>query len=394
MPLLSANAVAYPFIKVDIVPPPAPVMSRSPGVIAVVGKTPAGATGGAAPLNAPREVGSPADAVDLFASRTAGGAPIHTALSTSLTLAFQQDPRPAKIYGVRVDGDSYADALSALEAVDDVTFVALAHEYAIDPLMALKAHVEDTSAAGSKRIGVAMADPTRARGQTWAAETVAALTAAGKVLKSDDSRMIVVAGRAASDALAPDFATAAMSAIAGLQPQVSPVLKQVRGVPIPKELQYSPSEIKALSAEGIIPIIDPELIPGDGQFMAEGVLFTSDANRPYVDIVRVLDDLEFRLRAGLIGTVSDARITRPGLTLVKATAEGILGPLKQRAVIDDFTVAIPLLDRLSIPEAARTAADTNEITNARATRGVDMTVTVVYGPQIHQLGVKLRMVFA
>jgi hypothetical protein len=278
--------------------------------------------------------------------------------------------------------------------VDDVTFVGLAKEYGIDPQMALKAHVENVSADGGRRIGVAMVDPTRARSQTWVDDTVGALTGAGKVLKSDVSRMIVVAGRAATDALSPDFASAAMSAIAGLAPESSPVLKQVRGVPTPKELQFSPSEIKKLSAEGIIPIIDPELIAGDGQFLAEGVLFTGDATRPYVDIVRVLDDLEFRLRAGLIGTVGDARITRPGLTLVKATAEGILGPLKRRAMIDDFTVTIPLLERLSIPEAARTPGDVNEITAARANRAVDLTVTVVYGPQIHSLAVKLRMTFA
>lgn len=394
MPILSATAVAYPFIKVDIVPPPAPVADRSPGVIAIVGKTPSGADGGTAPINAPREVSSPADAVDLFAKRTAGGAPVHTALSASLMLAFLQDPQPSKVYGVRVDGTDYASALSALEAVDDVTFVALAKEHDIDAQLALKAHVETTSAAGSKRIGVAMVDPTRAKSQTWVADTVGALTGAGKVLRSDVSRMIVVAGRAASESDSPDFASAAMAAIAGREPQVSPVLKQVRGTAIPKELQFSPSEIKGLSQEGIIPIIDPELIPGDGQFMAEGVLFTTDPTRLYVDIVRVLDDLEFRLRAGLIGSVGDARITRPGLTLVKTSAEGILGPLKRRAVIDDFSISIPLLERLAIPEAARTPADVNEIVNARATRGVDMTVTVVYGPQIHQLGVKLQMVFA
>lgn len=393
MPLLSATAVAYPFIKVEIVPPPAPVVSRSPGVIAIVGKTPAGADGGSAPINAPREVTSPAEANTLFAAAP-GGAVQPTQLSTSLALAFQQDPRPSKIYGVRVDGDDYAAALSTLEAVDDVTFVGLAKEYGIDPLMALKAHVENVSADGGRRIGVAMVDPTRARSQTWAADTVGALTGAGKVLRSDVSRMIVVAGRAATDLLSPDFASAAMSAIAGLAPESSLVLKQVRGVPIPKELQFSPSEIKNLSAEGIIPIIDPELIAGDGQFMAEGVLFTGDATRPYADIVRVLDDLEFRLRAGLIGTVGDARITRPGLTLVKVTAEGILGPLKRRAMIDDFAVTIPLLERLSIPESARTPEDVNEITAARATRAVDLTVTVVYGPQIHSLAVKLRMVFA
>lgn len=391
MPLLTA--VAYPFIRVDIVAPPAPVASRSPGVVAVVGITPDGAEGGAAPVNAPRVVESSGDAIDLFASRGASGAAQNTRLSSSLLLALAQDPRPSKVYGVRVAGTDYAAALHALEAVDDVTFVSLAHEYAVDPLVALRAHVEAASADGNRRIGVAMADPTRARSQTWAEDTVAALTGAGKVVRSDNSRMIVVAGRAASDALAPDFATAAMAAIAGYEPHISPVLKQVRGTPIPKELQFAPSEVKKLSAEGIIPIIDPELIPGEGQYLAEGALFTSDAQRPYVDIVRVLDDIEFRLRAGLIGTVGDARITRPGLTLVKTTAEGILGPLKRRAVIDDFAINIPLLERLALAESARTPADVNEITNARATRAVDMTVTVVYGPQIHQLGVQLRMTF-
>jgi hypothetical protein len=301
-----------------------------------------------------------------------------------------QNPRPSKIYGVRVDGIDYGPALTALEAVDDVTFVSLAKEANLDALATLRTHVENTSAAGSPRIGVALVDPTRAINQTWVADTLAAV---GPRLRSGNSRMMVVAGRARDDASTPDFATAAMAAVAGYEPHISPVLKQIRGVTMPKELQFRPGEIKGLSEEGIIPIIDPELIPGEGMFLAEGCLFTADANRPYVDIVRVLDDLEFRLRAGLIGTIGDGRITRVGLTQVKTTTEGILGPLKRRAVIDDFTVEIPLLDRLSIPEAARTAADVNEIDRARATRAVDMGVIVVYGPQIHRLGVKLRMTF-
>ena len=39
-----------------------------------------------------------------------------------------QDPKPSKIYGVRVGGDDYAAALASLEAADDVTFVSLAEE--------------------------------------------------------------------------------------------------------------------------------------------------------------------------------------------------------------------------------------------------------------------------
>lgn len=385
--------IAYPFIQVEIVPPPAPVAARSPGVVAVVGITPDGGDGGTAPVDAPRTVDSPAEAITLFANRAADGTPQPTALSSSLQLAMLQDPRPSKIYGVRAAAGGYTAALAALEAVDDVTFVSLAKESNIDAQMELKKHVENASAAGSKRIGVAMVPPARALSQTWAEETLGGLTGAGKVLRSDVGRMIVVAGRAATDALAPDFATAAMAAIAGFQPQISPVLKQVRGINIPKELQFRPGEVRDLAQEGIIPLIDPELIPGEGLYMAEGALFTSDATRPYVDIVRVLDHLEFRLRAGLIGIIGDARITKPGLTLVKTDAEGILGPMKRNAVVDDFSVSIPLLDMLNIPESARTPTDVNLITNARATRAVDMTITVVYGPAIHHLGVRLRMTF-
>ena len=45
----------------------------------------------------------------------------------------------------------------------------------------------------------------------------------------------------------------------------------------------------------------------------------------------VLDDIDFRLKAGLIGSVGDARITKAGLTLVANRIDGILGPLKRGA---------------------------------------------------------------
>jgi len=393
MPVLQENALAYPFVRVNVVPPPAPRVSRNPGVIAIVGKTPDGDAGGDAPVNAPRVVSSAADAITRFAKRTAAGTDAPTQLSRSLELALRQNPGPSKVYGVRVKGNDYAAALAALEAVDDVTFVSLAKEADVAALAALRGHVEKASAGGAKRIGVAMVDPARALSQTWAKDTVTGLKPAGGTVMSDDSRMIVVAGRAATMDLAPDFASAAMAAIAGLEPQVSPVLKQVRGTPIPKELQFSPSEIKELALEGVIPIIDPELISGEGQYMADGVLFTGDTNRPYVDIVRVLDDIEFKLRAGLIGTIGDARITRPGLTLIKSVAEGILGVLQRRAVIDSFTVTIPILEILSLPDNARTSADNDEINKARTTRQIDMVATVVYGPQVHQIGVRFQMTY-
>jgi hypothetical protein len=173
------------------------------------------------------------------------------------------------------------------------------------------------------------------------------------------------------------------------------VLKKIRGVTIPKETQYGPAEIKGLTDNdnNINPVIDPALIVGESLHFAEGRTFTTDASMLYVDIVRTLDDIDFRLKAGLIGSIGDARITKAGMTQVKVRTEGILGPLKARAVIDDYNVQIPVLDVLALPTTAWTTTDSALVTTARANRTVDMIVTVTYGPAVHRLRVALTPKF-
>lgn len=385
-------SAAYPFVEVRIdTSALQPVAQRSPGVIAVVGKTPNGAAGGTAAANVPHAVYTSDSAASLFAKKNTDGSVASTTLYASLMLAMQQDPKPSKIYGVRVSGNNYAAALSGLEAADDVTFVSLADEKTVGAatsgataatgLHALKEHVENMSAQGQKRIGVAMIDPSVDKSATY----VTAVSGAVSALKSDSSRMIMVAARGAAE----DTATAAMSAIAGYAPHISMVLKKIRGISIPVEKQYSPAEIIGLSDAGLLPVIDPELIVGSSLHFAEGRCFTSDASMLYIDIVRVLDDIEFRLKAGLIGLVGDARITKAGMTRLRAQVHGILGPLKRRAVIADFSVTIPVLDALSIPEAARSPTDKAIITTARANREVELLVSITYGPAVHRLRVTL-----
>ncbi|WP_322762463.1 hypothetical protein, partial [Frankia sp. Cr2] len=188
---------AFPFIEVRVVSPAPPTAQRSPGVIAVVGKTPSTADGGSAAVNTPVRIETLDDAVVQFARRQAGNV-VRNALYNSLELALLQDPHPAKVYGVKVAGDDYAAALGGLEAADDVTMVSLANEVTIGTpaganpptgLHALKAHVETMSLAGQRRIGFAMTDPAAAKTPTYVADTIAALTP----LKSTTSRMFVVA---------------------------------------------------------------------------------------------------------------------------------------------------------------------------------------------------------
>lgn len=390
-------AAAFPYIQVTInTSAMLPIATRSAGVIAVVGIS----TTGAAPINTPIVVASAADAATNFASLDANGVVIPTPLYTSLVLAFEQDPQPTKVYGVKVTSD-YAGGLAALEGCDDVTFVSLANVAAVGTaatvasgttpasgptlLLALQDHIERISAAGDRRIGVAMIDPTIAKTPTYAA-TVATQYAP---LQSSDGRMILVAARGATQ----DVATAAMAAIAGYDPQISILLKEISSVTMPLASQYSATEITALAQANINPIIDPSLIDGDGLYFGDGRTFSSDPTRLFVDVVRVLDSIEFQLKAALIGLIGDARITKSGLVRVQTRIESVLEPLVDQDILTDFSIDIPVLDIVSRAESTWSAGDTAAVTAARANRAVDVQVSVTYGPAVHRLNVTLAMGF-
>jgi hypothetical protein len=391
-----AVPIAYPFIEVSITPPAPPVAERAPGVIAIVGITPAGPDGGVTAANTPVEIDTLDDAVTHFAATNANGTVKTNALYDSIELAFLQNPRPSKIYGVRVSGTDYAGALASLEGVTDVTFVSLANETTVgDPtaapptgLHALKLHVENMSGQGLSRIGVAMVDPTRAKSPTYVADVVTALTAP-HTLVSSISRMVMIAARGSDG----DMATAAMAAIAGLAPQSSVVLKPVVGVDIPHEQRYSPSEIIGLSNANLIPIIHPALITGDSLNFGEGRLFTSNASLLFIDLVRVIDDVNFKLQAGLIGAIGDARITKAGLTLLQTQFHAILDQIVAAEEIDEYDVDIPILDILQTPESTWTAAQNQQVVDARANRLLDCFVTIVYGPAVSCLQISLVVKF-
>jgi len=167
------------------------------------------------------------------------------------------------------------------------------------------------------------------------------------------------------------------------------VLKQVSELTMPLAQQYGPGEIKKLSEAGFIPIIDPALISGTSLHLAEGQTFSADAKLRFIDTVRTLDDIDFRLKAGLIGLVGDARITRSGLITLKARIEGILGVVQREQAIDTFKVDIPVLDILTLPEEARTAPDKLVLSDARQNRVVNVDVQVTLGPATHRVAVKL-----
>src|SRR5262249_49010174 len=196
----------------------APVAERAPGVIATGGSTDGA---GAAPTNVPLVVDTLGDAATLFAA-VSGGVATPNPLYESLRLALLQDPRPSKIYGVKLAGTDFDGGLAALEAADDVTFVSLANVTAAADLSKLKAHAEGMSAAGRTRIAGMMGDPTVAKPPTYASEVHAGLTGTPN-LESSVSRVLMVAARGAKNDLGAqaDTASAAMAAVAGYSPSTS-----------------------------------------------------------------------------------------------------------------------------------------------------------------------------
>jgi hypothetical protein len=386
-------SVAFPFVTV-VTDTSAlrPAVQRAPGVLAVVGPAGTAAQGGSVAADTPTRVADGEEAATFFSS-TSRGTTSSNPLYDALKLALIQTPAPNTVYGVRVGEGGFASALAALEAADDVTIVALAGVHpertagetdpfaaaALTALVALKDHVETMSAAGNKRIGVAMIDPSFPRSNTYTDDLN---TGAGSLASS---RIVLIAARGAVG----DAGVAAAAAMAGYPPSVSMVLKQVNGVALPLAGQFGPGEIRALSEKGFVPLIDPALISGETLHLAEGRTFKPGDPLQYIDTVRTLDDIEFRLKAGLIGLVGDARITRSGLITLKARIEGILGVVQREQAIDGFRIQIPVLDILSIPEDARTPADRKTVKDARDTRAVAVLLEVTLGPATHRVDVQL-----
>lgn len=377
------HSAAFPFVSVDVdTSALARTAARSPGVVAVVGES----SLDAAHDEVPTQISTIAEAAAKFDGK----------LLESLVTVMTQRRRPERVYAVQTAGGNanhYGSALDAILGVDDITGVALAKETRVAQLKKLRDHVQTAQSDGNKRIGYAMVDPAFAE-----ADYPTKANAKYASLKGDLARMVLVAARLATTdddpPEVPDVAAATMSIVHGHAPHISALLKPLNGFKIPLEAQFTKTEIEQLSSLGINPVIDPQLMPGEGLHLAEGRLYSTNSELLYIDTVRTLDDIEFRLRAGLMGMIGDARITRVGLTKVKNRIAGILERLVRASVITRFAIEIPVLEALLIPADGRSPGDDQLITEARSQRVVVIGIEVVYGPAVHRIDVTLHPSFA
>jgi hypothetical protein len=358
--------------------------TRAFGDIAIVGEST-----GNGPVKTPIPITNP-DGVSHPSNASGAGRAVDDqswfqgALGAAVRKAFEQDPGPTTVWAVRIEPQAVvADREQALTnalaevAKLDVQIVVLANtpltptagRTSIEKLAAHVGTVSQNGGDGKERIGVAMLG-----------KGVAATDLVTGAMSS--ARMVMVAHNSSEDA-----AAAVAGVIAGYEPHVSLLLKPVN---LSMDSHFSDAEIESFNSNRINWLTDPVLLPGKGLYMGEG--YTLGANMPYIDIVRTVDDVSFRLKAALISSIGDLRVSRSGLRALASQMTAVLEPLKQREVIEGYDVFLPLLVLLDKDPASLTDAELQQISNAQNSRVVDSIVSVDYAGAIHRLNITLKFV--
>ena len=310
-------------------------------------------------------------------------------LGEAIALAFGQTPGPTLVYGVAVNSAT-PDFAAALRAVAGLnvqlvmlanTPVTAATTTAGGPLALLADHVVSVSSTGGdgqERMGVAMLT----KGSTTVADVPKALAT---------ERMVYIAHQ--SD---QDVAAAVTGVIAGYEPHVSLLLKPVRI----NNSSFTAAQIEQINGsenldaggpagQGVNWLTSPSLIPGQGVFLGEG--YTGDpAGKKFIDIVRTVDDVSFRLKAQLIKSIGNLRISRSGLRGLVAQMEAVLGPLVSAEVLDGFELIVPLLVLLDKDPATLTADELNRIHTANVQRLVQVLAAVRYAGAMHRISILMN----
>ncbi|WP_051866598.1 hypothetical protein [Streptomyces griseus] len=297
-------------------------------------------------------------------------------LLRAVRTAFAQSPPPTVVWGVPVDYTTpiWGDGLDKVDKLN-VQIVVLANtplnSTTSGTVALLTSHVTADLGDGKERIGVAMLDRSV---QTSSLTTLV-------VSPVINERMVLIAHR--SD---DDVAAALAGVISGYQPHISLLLKPIS---IAMTEVFSDTEIDAFNKVGVNWITKPVLLPGQALYLGEGYTSDGSQGKPYIDIVRVLDDINFRIKAALIESIGNVRISRVGLRSVETIVQSVLAPLAARQVIDGFSIVTPLLTLLDKDLADLKPEEVKEISTARALRSVDLAVQVVYAGAIHRLKIDL-----
>jgi hypothetical protein len=327
-------------------------------------------------------------------------------LAKSINLALTNGA--LQVWAYRLDpGTSFDDTSPALAdfASRQINIVCLSDDSDPHHITTLRDHVEgvspnDAGGGGTRpRIGVAMLPEG------------GILDAAGNVTNkfSDwknpgdvnspmnwaSSRMVLVAHNSPDD-----VAAAAAGVIGGVDPWVSLVLKPVGG--ISQVGDFTDQELLTLmhpDQVGIVqpkvnPVVHPEFLAGSGPVMGEGFTADGTGERQYIDIVRTIDDIAFRVKAVLTSpqVIGTLRINRPGLRVLTSIMRAMLNARVADGEIDGYAIDIPIQAIVEKDEKDRTPDETQQLQQVQNGRQLAFNISIEYSGAIHQLVVTLKFV--
>jgi hypothetical protein len=290
-----------------------------------------------------------------------------------------------------------------------INIVCLSSNTNPDNITALRTHVEtaspnDAGGGGIRpRIGVAMLPMGGIRNASglltnnfsdWKTEEEATNNLPSPMNWSS-SRTVFVAADSPDD-----IASAAAGVIAGVDPWVSLILKPVNGIGINGDLSdnaistyLSPSD-RNLNQPHVIPILHPDFLAGSGPVMGEGFTADGTGQRLYIDIVRTIDDIAFRLKAALTSpqVIGTLRINRSGLRVLVAIVRATLKARVAAGEIDDFEVDIPIQALVEADPSTLTADQQQQLQQVQNSRQLAFNISVTYSGAIHQLVVTLKFI--
>jgi hypothetical protein len=197
-----------------------------------------------------------------------------------------------------------------------------------------------------------------------------------------------------------DVAAAAAGVIGGVDPWVSLVLKPVGG--ITQVGDFTDQELLTLmhpDQVGIVqpkvnPVVHPEFLAGSGPVMGEGFTADGTGERQYIDIVRTIDDIAFRVKAVLTSpqVIGTLRINRPGLRVLTSIMRAMLNARVADGEIDGYAIDIPIQAIVEKDERDRTPDETQQLQQVQNSRQLAFNVSIDYSGAIHQLVVTLKFV--
>jgi hypothetical protein len=325
-------------------------------------------------------------------------------LAKSINLALSNGALQVWGFGVAASGGTYpADGLAAFANLQ-INIVCLCADSNPDNITALRTHVETSSpndAGGGgirPRIGVAMLPPGGIFAGASLTNKFTDWKAPGEAtspMNWASSRVVFVAANSSDD-----IASAASGVIAGVDPWVSLVLKPVTGIGINGDLTdtaiqtyLAPDQLN-LTQPHVIPVVHPDFLAGSGPVMGEGFTADGTGQRLYIDIVRTIDDIAFRIKATLTSpqVIGTLRINRPGLRVLTSIMRGMLNGRVAEGEIDDYAIDIPIQALTEKDPATLTAAEQQQLQQVQNSRQLAFNVSVTYAGAIHRLVVTLKFI--